>query len=705
MSIILDLNISRCWEVSKGPSEATYSTAAKIAESDSVKTALFAVAAFGILLAWGTLAIVGLPITLVLFALDQYSQFNAKEMHEDLEKIRLEALNTSLDLVLTGPNRGTKGDGISMRRDFNGPGAVQKLADDLRNHSSEKLQNSARAEQERQEFAKAVHYVHQKIQMLNEEPLSVGSVDTLRAEVNQILASGVYQTLKDTDCIAVRFLQLVCVKFSAGEGQDFLAKYGRKALDGKQIRNLTDLADGISGHLDKTSFHRDTLIGELFWFWTHPLRAVNCARSKIDPLAYNSHDHNSSFRGHVFEHDGKKIQHVYAPGATGDLIYTEGVIPFLKKTGGNFESRISFQDTKLKGEATRNDKMVKDSEAHPDQFRVAVFGFDDKVKNYKTKVQTFEGITPKTFFGYAEWHEVDAVLQQPLLDVKLGLNMQDILESLLILKSEAPSRDQEKIQELIDYCTGKEIPYTTVYLTLRDMECAADRFLQLVSEPQDEPELLIEPKKELREVEGYSAFIRENLSTPLEERSDKSSGMYIPHEVLHPTSVGIALEKSQEFFEVLHDNGNNAHWQEMLKDEKHGEERIARMMALGTDLFLSLAILYQSFEEISLEQRDDQDSDYHTPNEVGACKQDIDRGPVENAGLQILFLLAEKGKISQEEYEAMAGAILTRAPSVEGRNILLRRYKILDDLLRFIDSADQPQVQNLLKSYSHSLTR
>jgi len=217
----------------------------------------------------------------------------------------------------------------------------------------------------------------------------------------------------------------------------------------------------------------------------------------------------------------------------------------------------------------------------------------------------------------------------------------------------------------------------------------------------------------------------------------KHSGFDIPDRLLSDPELDVAIGKAQEFCSAL--SRDNPFWNEMMrlkgpsgcaakveslwhkaKDNPKalypllnpGKARMAKMMQLITDTFLTLGMLYRSFDAITPEMADrafDEklDRDLTALRTSGACKQNVDRAVVENMSLRLFFRWAKSDKpLTREEVYEIAGAVFGRARLVDDRLIMHNRYKILDDLLRFVGSAPGgvSAAHKLLKGYRGALS-
>ncbi len=191
-------------------------------------------------------------------------------------------------------------------------------------------------------------------------------------------------------------------------------------------------------------------------------------------------------------------------------------------------------------------------------------------------------------------------------------------------------------------------------------------------------------------VEDFFTNLRDYVSEGLRDLDDDpktDNGLYIPEDLMSDGQVSLALEKAEEFCQKLSES--NSHWRMSLQDPK-GKGKMGRMMILVADTFLTLGMLYGSFDRITPQMVENQmnarlDKDLVAIRNSGACKQDVDRAVVENITLRLFFRwAADSTPLTGDEVCEIAGAVFGRARIVDDRNLQWRRYEILDDLLRFV---------------------
>ncbi len=195
---------------------------------------------------------------------------------------------------------------------------------------------------------------------------------------------------------------------------------------------------------------------------------------------------------------------------------------------------------------------------------------------------------------------------------------------------------------------------------------------------------------EFSSVEDFFTKLRDYESEGLRDLDDDpktDNGLYIPEDLFSDDQVALALEKAEEFCHKLSES--NSYWWINMQDPK-GRERLGRMMILVADTFLTLGMLYGSFDRITPQMIENQmndrlDKDLFMIRNSGACKQDVDRAVVENISLRLFFRWAtDATPLTGLEVCEIAGAVFGRARIVDDRNLQIRRYEILDDLLRFV---------------------
>ncbi|GEM_PF-2956864 len=185
--------------------------------------------------------------------------------------------------------------------------------------------------------------------------------------------------------------------------------------------------------------------------------------------------------------------------------------------------------------------------------------------------------------------------------------------------------------------------------------------------------------------EEFKNGVKEGLREIRGPKED--NGVYIPDDLLDDAQTDLALSKAEAFCERL--AADNSHWKTAM-ETKEGKKRMANMMALAGDSFLTLGMLYSQFGKITPEMlynqmNDKLDKDLYAIRIAGACRQDVDRAVVENIALRLFFRWAtDPSPLTENEVCEVVGAVLGRARLADNRIIQWRRYQILDDLLRFV---------------------
>lgn len=195
---------------------------------------------------------------------------------------------------------------------------------------------------------------------------------------------------------------------------------------------------------------------------------------------------------------------------------------------------------------------------------------------------------------------------------------------------------------------------------------------------------LIQSFKTVEEfIAGYSHFVLDGA------RDLKTgTGIEIAKDLLSDDQLKGIFSSAQEFFLKMG-------VQEKLSDPQQKKKDIAEMMVMDIDARIASAILYQAFEKAPTLQPN-LDKDLATCYVSARCKQHIDRGAVQSNTLRIYYRMFEDDSpLSQTEFEEICGGILGRAPNVEHRNILFKRYKRFDSLMRLIGSHHAELAQSL----------
>jgi hypothetical protein len=187
-------------------------------------------------------------------------------------------------------------------------------------------------------------------------------------------------------------------------------------------------------------------------------------------------------------------------------------------------------------------------------------------------------------------------------------------------------------------------------------------------------------KAEPTDFETSDQFFDTFIPFVKEKRTTGDNGYFIPNEVLNDEEIDEALRQAKDICCIL---TSNRDFGNLLVNERR-KKRVRKMMKLVTDACLSRAVLKKSF---STEKKVDKslDPDLTAFRTSGACKQDIDRGVVENIALHLFDRWAtDTSPLRREEGYKIAGAVLGRAHLVEGRKIMEERFEVLEDFLHII---------------------
>lgn len=187
------------------------------------------------------------------------------------------------------------------------------------------------------------------------------------------------------------------------------------------------------------------------------------------------------------------------------------------------------------------------------------------------------------------------------------------------------------------------------------------------------------------------------------DRSE-DNGFSIPEKTLSDDQLKLTLNYAQQFCEKL---SNTTYWIKLAETPKE-RERLTKVMHLVIDGFLALGVNQQGFASIPDQIPEGIDPALMAFFSVGACKQDIDRGPIENTVLKLFDFLAQKGgsdlSLRSEEALSSLGALKGRALLVDGREIMESRLRILKDLLQCLDLLkDDSPLPNILNNYINAL--
>ena len=129
-----------------------------------------------------------------------------------------------------------------------------------------------------------------------------------------------------------------------------------------------------------------------------------------------------------------------------------------------------------------------------------------------------------------------------------------------------------------------------------------------------------------------------------------------------------------------------------------------RTMLMFLDAMISSAIIYKQLGAAK-KIKPGMDKDLQTDVVTAACKQGIDRGPIQSNALRLVYRhFSTKDPLTQDELAEIGGSTLGRARIVEGRNIIQRKYDVFDHFLHFVAKPEvsthlHESMKTLLKAF------
>jgi hypothetical protein len=209
--------------------------------------------------------------------------------------------------------------------------------------------------------------------------------------------------------------------------------------------------------------------------------------------------------------------------------------------------------------------------------------------------------------------------------------------------------------------------------------------------------------KKASSVEEFISSYRDMLKSdfrqpPASHGKNAGSGVYIPQDFLSDGEIETILVVARDLLKLL---GVDA----ALQDKEFRKE--ARRAALFVlDGMISSALLYKQMGKLRPESEKDPaiDDDLQTDIVTAACKQGIDRGPVQANGLRLFYRwMTSDEPLSFAEFEEIAGSTLGRARIVEGRNILFKKYSVFDTFLRMASNGKSKAIHVQMDALRRSL--
>jgi len=606
----------------------------------------------GIPLAAGALAAGLVALVLIGVATPITKSVNAYKMWKLKEKVeaqKLEILRSALKLKMNGQG------GHALYAQFNEcQESLQKVTEpdylkeiDLRGNSKKLGRRPELTPAQKDLIKKFISDVGEIVSDL-QQGLDTGKI---RKKIDRILGSAVYQKLKNTENPAVEFLQILCMKYiggkppvdEQGETPDLFANYGHELI-GEQSKDSFDL--GELSDLIKGQIHGDWRKGQL--------------------SAYTALQRNGKISTAIWA--------VHHP-----------------------------LDTWHAFKATREQPLAFNSH----RGNADVYGYD-----FVLPENFFPGTRQKKTlrFYYGPGPTGDRLFQEGYLvgmakDKLLGINKPRLFETRVNFQSRHHKPHEfirgcemvrmQKAWEVDEADTQKPSP-------LRLMALAFDTPLMKDPPLLEDGTISINdflPNLKSHYLDGYRQ---------MQANEEEDNGVFISHNSLTTQQVENALETGNTIFRTLYQDNPYA---KELMSKKNGNKRLGRAIVLGHHGVLGVARIFKALKDAPQATVDryfderlnaDLDADLAVCRASGACKQDIDRGPVENIIERIFFKLAtsEEGTITQKELYSIIGAV-ARAYMVEGRLIQWKRGEILCDLLKLIGSEDNAKkIGTALKEFA-----
>lgn len=479
----------------------------------------------------------------------------------------------------------------------------------------------------------------------------------IRKKIHEAMQSSVYQALKDQEVVLVEYLQVLSVKFSSADCRDIVREYGRdhstKAIPNRGPGRYTwdELARVLDSEVDGRSFKRNRLYQNIIWGVTHPSAAMTSMQSEFTPMNYYPHAANPDMYAGDFSIGDKSMRFCYGPTPTGDAIHRDGVLPYMQKLRERgyavSETRINLQTHFHIKRAPRGLKALAPSELSNksigEHLRVCEMLANAAEYPEENRMMSLAWDTKARKMGSqfidpeVEHFQISAVLEQ-LARYYLG-------------HQPAPNADKS----------------------------IADRIR-----------------------EGFDEDAFQTL-----KHDGTDNGWYIPEHVLPAEKVVNAFCCAASLFDddrisppiLIDTSERELMFQADPKEIIEAKKDFGNVMLLTIEGMVSLAQLYESFKHAptngQLSDRLDQlDEDLAASRVYGHCKQDIDRGVMNNIILRLLHrTMTDTSALTQEEFHEIVGGVLIRARVVDGRTIQWKRYKHLSNFLKYF--SDQTRLSVL----------
>ncbi len=467
--------------------------------------------------------------------------------------------------------------------------------------------------------------------------------DTIRMLIDTAMATPVYQQLKREANPAVEFLQVLAVKDLSTNGEKALSNYGRKALG--ELDSETYTFGELASLLDAPT-------GAFFAFQRNGLLSTLFWMIAHPCEALHSLESDwfpLEFNGHR----GNPNLHGF------DLDYSMGL---------GDHKKIKF----YYGPGPTGDRL-----------------YSDGVLIWMDKLEIKKGL---------DVHELRFNFQN-MRHKSEALRIFEMLRYEKIFGSNGPNRDSMRLMSISFDTEAMDITPT---FQLRGQEFTPKAFMLLYAK-------YVMANDGLEDTSPTIEAIQDDATRHVEGDHQDDNGYYVGELAISSEDYKEGLITASTLFEAI--KPDNAHWNKLMAEGEKGIQRLGRMMQLGTHAIVQLGSVMTSLKDISSESDIEAaldgrlDADLAASRLSGACKQDIDRGVVENIALRLFFhLLKTNEPLTQQDVYSIAGAVLGRARIVEGRLLQWKRYEILSDLLHFInDEHGQKLVGLQLRNYAFGI--
>ncbi len=189
-----------------------------------------------------------------------------------------------------------------------------------------------------------------------------------------------------------------------------------------------------------------------------------------------------------------------------------------------------------------------------------------------------------------------------------------------------------------------------------------------------------------KEIGSANAFLTEYkalLSDFRKPPTKEGSGVYIKEKDLSDERFNQILKLAPQILTAM---GMD---EKLAGADKKEKELLVQQMCWVMDSMIQSVIVWDKLDSLTLPDDPDLDEDLKILIVTSACKQGIDRGPVQANGMRLFFHALKSGELlTDDEYREIGATMVGRALVAEERNILEEKYQVFHTA---VDNLENPE--------------